>query len=425
MKIEIMQTNFKIFISFLICLIIGCNKKPNNSDIINAYEIEPCLDFECDSTVVRAILASNGLENRPIYSYAGTDALGRISSLNLSRDSITTIPDEIGKLTNLRRLSLYKNQITVLPDAIGNLIKLTILDLHANQIIAIPNTFGKLTNLTSLNLAANQITTLPDTIGNLTKLTFLNLSFNKISDLPDAIRNLINLNFLGLGNNQITTIPDAIGNLTKIDRLALNSNQITTIPATIGNLTNLTYLWLDSNQITRLPEDIGNLKNLNLFSLSNNQLTTLPNSIIKLTHLNGLYLNGNRICSLSAPVESFVTTLIPKWQTRQDCATSVAVIPGNKSNNSLSLTLSLKTPNPYSPTSVRYTLPVRAKVSVSIYGVLGNLIRTLFVGSRGAWVYSVIWAGKDHQGRDVATGIYIVRAIVGHKVFEKTIVLLR
>ena len=56
--------------------------------------------------------------------------------LDLRSTQITTIPDEIGILTNLQVLDLYYNQITTIPDAIGNLTNLQYLNLSNNPIHA-------------------------------------------------------------------------------------------------------------------------------------------------------------------------------------------------------------------------------------------------------------------------------------------------
>ena len=63
---------------------------------------------------------------------------------------LTTLPDEIGNLTNLNELWLYENELTILPESFGNLTNLTKLDLGCNQTITLPESFENLTNLTVL-----------------------------------------------------------------------------------------------------------------------------------------------------------------------------------------------------------------------------------------------------------------------------------
>ena len=81
--------------------------------------------------------------------------------LDLSGNQLTSLPAEIGKLTNMTRLDLNGNQLTSLPAEIGVLTKLWQLDLSGNQLTSLPAEIGELTNLKELNLRGNH---LPDSI---------------------------------------------------------------------------------------------------------------------------------------------------------------------------------------------------------------------------------------------------------------------
>ena len=54
--------------------------------------------------------------------------------LNLSSNNLTSLPESIGNLTNLKGLDLMYNELTDLPESIGNLTKLEGLDLDTSQI---------------------------------------------------------------------------------------------------------------------------------------------------------------------------------------------------------------------------------------------------------------------------------------------------
>jgi hypothetical protein len=72
--------------------------------------------------------------------------------------------------------------------------------------------------------------------------------------------------------------------------------------------------------------------------------------------------------------------------------------------------LSQNYPNPFNPTTnIKYALPVGARVRVSVYNVLGQLIATLKNEVQGAGYYTVPWNGKNHPGFDVSSGVYFYR----------------
>ncbi|MBN2416491.1 Ig-like domain-containing protein [bacterium] len=67
-------------------------------------------------------------------------------------------------------------------------------------------------------------------------------------------------------------------------------------------------------------------------------------------------------------------------------------------------------PNPFNPvTTIRYTLPAREEVTLTVYNMVGQQVATLVSESQAAGFYSVQWDGRDMQGNDLPTGIYIYR----------------
>jgi hypothetical protein len=74
--------------------------------------------------------------------------------------------------------------------------------------------------------------------------------------------------------------------------------------------------------------------------------------------------------------------------------------------------LALETyPNPSTGrTTVRFDLPVASTVLVSVYDAGGRRIATLGRGNWAAGSGEVVWNGRDDAGRQVAPGVYFVRA---------------
>jgi len=167
------------------------------------------------------------------------------------------------------------------------------LNLSRNQLSELPAEIGKLTNLTELYLSNNQLTELPAEIDKLTGLTALYFIDNQLSELPAEIGKLTNLTELYLNNNQLSALPAEIGKLTDLTQLDLIDNQLSELPAEIGKLTNLTRLDLSGNQLSELPAEIGKLTNLTRLDLIDNQLTELPESVRRLRALKELFLHDN------------------------------------------------------------------------------------------------------------------------------------
>ena len=227
--------------------------------------------------------------------------LTALTTLDLSGNQLTDLPDSLGNLTALTTLDLSVNQLTRLPDSLDtlrSLTALTTLDFTRNQLTQLPDSFGSLTALTQLNLRGNQLTRLPDSFGNLTALTTLHLSGNLLALLPDSFGNLTALTTLGLGDNQLAQLPDSFGNLTALTTLDLSVNKLAQLPNLLSDLTGLTALYLTSNELTQLPDWLGNLTSLTALYLSGNQLTQLPDWLGNLTGLTGLYLSDNQLTQL-------------------------------------------------------------------------------------------------------------------------------
>ncbi|MDZ8104769.1 MAG: COR domain-containing protein [Nostoc sp. DedQUE12a] len=219
------------------------------------------------------------MTNEELLKIIEQAAKDKVTELNLSGKGLTTLPAEIGRLTDLRSLNLNSNQLNSLPREIGKLTNLQSLGLGSNQLSSLPSEFGQLSNLQSLDLGSNRLSSLPSEIGQLTNLRSLNLRSNQLSSLPGEIGQLTNLQFLYFDNNQLSSLRGEIGQLTNLRSLNLSSNQLTIVPAEIGQLTNLQTLDLRSNQLSSLPAEIGQLINLWQLELSNNLLEPLPPEI--------------------------------------------------------------------------------------------------------------------------------------------------
>jgi hypothetical protein len=88
--------------------------------------------------------------------------------------------------------------------------------------------------------------------------------------------------------------------------------------------------------------------------------------------------------------------------------------------------LSANYPNPFNgETVIRYRLPRPATISIDIYNVLGQRIRTLVDGPQNAGLHDVSWDGRDRSGRAVGSGVYFYRLTAEGRSEMKKMTLLR
>jgi len=88
--------------------------------------------------------------------------------------------------------------------------------------------------------------------------------------------------------------------------------------------------------------------------------------------------------------------------------------------------LSQNYPNPFNPsTTIEYTLPEPAQVTIRIYDGLGKELRTILDAYQTSGTHKVKWDGKDSNGILVASGFYIYRIDAGGKAESKMMVLMK
>jgi hypothetical protein len=67
-------------------------------------------------------------------------------------------------------------------------------------------------------------------------------------------------------------------------------------------------------------------------------------------------------------------------------------------------------PNPFNPsTHIRFELPKAAVVTLSVYNSLGQEVRRLVNGQKPAGYHTIVWNGKDQNGRPAPSGVYHYR----------------
>lgn len=76
-------------------------------------------------------------------------------------------------------------------------------------------------------------------------------------------------------------------------------------------------------------------------------------------------------------------------------------------------------PNPFNPsTKIAFEIPQQEKVTLTIYNISGQVIKTLVNENLSAGRFERVWNGNDEFGNQVASGIYIYKLNAGN--FEKS-----
>ncbi len=83
-------------------------------------------------------------------------------------------------------------------------------------------------------------------------------------------------------------------------------------------------------------------------------------------------------------------------------------------------------PNPFNAeTIIRYQLPESSHVSLKIFNLLGQEIKTLLDKKQQTGEYQIRWNGLDYLGNQASSGIYIMNFVAGSFVESRKILLLK
>jgi len=83
-------------------------------------------------------------------------------------------------------------------------------------------------------------------------------------------------------------------------------------------------------------------------------------------------------------------------------------------------------PNPFNPiTSIRYDLAEDGLVNITIYDMMGRIVKTLVNSSQTAGYKSMVWDTVDDRGHSVSAGLYIYSITAGNYRANKKMILLK
>jgi hypothetical protein len=97
-----------------------------------------------------------------------------------------------------------------------------------------------------------------------------------------------------------------------------------------------------------------------------------------------------------------------------------------QNNAPVSFSLAQNFPNPFNPTTtIQFNLDQKADVTLAVYNLQGQLVNTVVSGSLSAGSHNVAWDGKDKEGNDAGSGVYIYRLIAGETSVSKKMIVVR
>jgi len=161
------------------------------------------------------------------------DLASTLEYLDLSRNQLTTLPDDFDQLVNLKIAFFSENNFTQFPAVLGACPNLEMIGFKACKLATIPeNAFPE--KLRWLILTNNQLTELPASIGKCRNMQKLMLAGNQLKSLPPEMAACERLELLRLAANKFEAFPDWLFSLPRLSWLALAGNPFST-PRTISS----------------------------------------------------------------------------------------------------------------------------------------------------------------------------------------------
>lgn len=111
--------------------------------------------------------------------------------------------------------------------------------------------------------------------------------------------------------------------------------------------------------------------------------------------------------------------------TAQPEQTQITFIPSNSSGIP-PFSLHQNYPNPFNPsTQILFDVRQVSRITLDVYNVIGQKVRTLVNGLRGPGQYTESWDGTNGQGRPLSSGVYLYRLTAGTFVSSRKMLLIR
>ncbi len=100
--------------------------------------------------------------------------------------------------------------------------------------------------------------------------------------------------------------------------------------------------------------------------------------------------------------------------------------PEDNDNLPHNYSLNQNYPNPFNPsTNIEFSIPSKSDVTIDIYNIAGQKVRTLTRQQLSAGNYAITWDSRDDHGNLLSTGVYIYKLVAGDVTLKKKMILLK
>ncbi|WP_377706422.1 leucine-rich repeat-containing protein kinase family protein [Pseudomonas protegens] len=161
------------------------------------------------------------------------DLADSLEILNLSGNALSSLPEDLHRLTRLRILFCSDNRFSEVPACLGQCLQLSMIGFKANRIERVP------------------AAALPP------QLRWLILTDNRIAELPEELGQRPLLQKLMLAGNRLTRLPESLGQCHRLELLRIAANRLTELPPFLLALPRLTWLAYAGNPLESEADATG------------------------------------------------------------------------------------------------------------------------------------------------------------------------
>jgi Leucine-rich repeat (LRR) protein len=192
-------------------------------------------------------LADNALSGELSPTIGG---LPELETLELQGNKLSSLPEDLGLLVNLRVLNISNNQVTALP--MQEFCKLPLAHLLAAKNQLSGTLFGpgatQMPRIQQLDVSVNSLESFSSTTIELPLLKELNIAFNRISTLP-VVSSWTSLAAFLAEENKFTELPEGFTSLPQLRTVDFTGNDFSRLDPQIGTMNNLESIKFAANPI--------------------------------------------------------------------------------------------------------------------------------------------------------------------------------